>query len=387
MVKRKFNITIICLAILFAAIQPAFAQNAQELRLDSLETAQNDSVALNAAGNAAKKKSLDIKSMIFGHVGDSYEWNITKIGNKNIKIVLPVILISKRNGIHAFSFSKFAKNSGVYDGFHIAPAGSPYAGKIVEYDGNGKEVRPMMDISITRTTLAIFINGLLLLIIILSTAHWYLKHPDGKTSPKGFVGFMEMFIMMVENEIVKECVGPNYKKFSPYLLTAFFFILLSNVMGLLPCFPGGISITANISITLVLALFTFFITNVFGTKKYWKGILWPDVPVAMKAPLMQLIEFIGMLTKPFALMVRLFGNMLAGHMGMFIITCLIFIGATISPVMTGAMSVVSILLNVFMSLLELLVAFIQAYVFTMLSAVFIGLAQEKEVGEKEVVKK
>jgi F-type H+-transporting ATPase subunit a len=220
------------------------------------------------------------------------------------------------------------------------------------------------------------INAILLVVIVLCTASWYKRHKDDRKAPGGFVGFMEMFIMMVENDIVKDCVGPNYKKFSPYLLTAFFYIFLSNVIGILPCFPGGVSINANIAITLTLAMCTFIATNVFGTKHYWKDIFWPDVPVWLKVPLMPIIEMVGVLTKPFSLTVRLFGNMLAGHMGMLIVTLLIFIGASIGPALAGAMSFVSILFNVFMSLLELLVAFIQAYVFTMLSSIFIGVAQE-----------
>jgi F-type H+-transporting ATPase subunit a len=328
-----------------------------------------------SAQEGGKKDSLDIKKEIFGHIQDSYEWPITVIDGKPVKVTLPCILLSRTGrGLHAFSFGEFARHGGTYEGFRIAPAGSRYEGKIVEVIPGGWQVRPF-DMSITKMTLAVMINGLLLIALILGTSHWYRKHKDERKAPGGFIGFMEMFIMMVEDDIVKECVGPSYRKFSPYLLTAFFFIFLSNVMGLLPFFPGGISINSNIAITLVLALFTFAITNIFGTKHYWKDIFWPDVPVWLKVPLMPIIEIVGMLTKPFSLMVRLFGNMLAGHMGLLIVTLLIFIGASISPVLAGAMSVVSVLFNIFMSLLELLVAFIQAYVFTMLSSIFIGIAQ------------
>ena len=344
-----------------------------------------------SAEEGGKKDSLDIQKEIFGHIQDSYEWPITVIHGKPIKVTLPCILVSKAGtGLHAFSFSRIAENGGSYQGFRVAPAGSKYEGKIVEVIPGGCQVRPF-DMSITKMTLALMINGVLLVVIVLCTSHWYRKHKDQKKAPGGFIGFMEMFIMMVEDDIVKDCVGPNYKKFSPYLLTCFFFIFLSNVMGLLPFFPGGISINSNIAITMVLALFTFAVTNIFGTKHYWKDIFWPDVPVWLKVPLMPIIEIVGMLTKPFSLMVRLFGNMLAGHMGMLIVTLLIFIGASISPVMAGAMSVVSVFFNIFMSLLELLVSFIQAYVFTMLSSIFIGLAQEGSKAnagqETEMIKK
>ena len=219
------------------------------------------------------------------------------------------------------------------------------------------------------------INSVLLLVIILSVAQWYRKHPQGSAAPGGFIGFMEMFIMMVNDDIIKSCVGPKYRKFAPYLLTAFFFIFINNLMGLIPIFPGGANVTGNIAITMVLAVCTFLAVNIFGTKAYWKDM-------------MPFIEFFGIFTKPFALMIRLFANMLAGHMAMLVLTCLIFISASMGPALNGTLTVASVLFNIFMNALELLVAFIQAYVFTMLSAVFIGLAQEehKEKAEEKVMK-
>ncbi len=121
-------------------------------------------------------------------------------------------------------------------------------------------------------------NSVLLLMIVLSVAHWYRKRPQGAKAPGGFIGFMEMFIMMVNDDIIKSCVGPNYRKFAPYLLTAFFFIFVNNIMGLIPFFPGGANVTGNIAITMVLAVCTFLAVNIFGTKAYWKDIFWPDVP-------------------------------------------------------------------------------------------------------------
>ena len=234
------------------------------------------------------------------------------------------------------------------------------------------------EISITKVTFALLFNSVLLLVIVLCVAHWYRKRPQGAKAPGGFIGFMEMFIMMVNDDIIKSCVGPNYRKFAPYLLTAFFFIFINNMMGLIPFFPGGANVTGNIAITMVLAVCTFLAVNIFGTKHYWKDIFWPDVPWWLKVPvpMMPFIEFFGIFTKPFALMIRLFANMLAGHMAMLVLTCLIFISASMGPALNGTLTVASVLFNIFMNALELLVAFIQAYVFTMLSAVFIGLAQE-----------
>ena len=230
-----------------------------------------------------------------------------------------------------------------------------------------------------------------MVVIVLSVARWYRRHPQDSAAPGGFVGFMEMFIMMVNDDVIKSCVGPKYRKFAPYLLTAFFFIFINNLMGLIPVFPGGANVTGNIAITMVLAVCTFLAVNIFGTKTYWKDIFWPDVPWWLKVPvpMMPFIEFFGIFTKPFALMIRLFANMLAGHMAMLVLTCLIFISASMGPALNGSLTVASVLFNIFMNGLELLVAFIQAYVFTMLSAVFIGLAQEEhteKAGEKKAIK-
>lgn len=331
------------------------------------------------AGGEEEKGSVDIKGLIFGHIGDTYEWHITKVGNTDLKIVLPIIVYSNTTGWHCFSYSRIEEKGSSYEGFTIAPDGAPHEGKVVEKVGNGY-VRPW-DLSITKVTLALFINAILLIFVVLMVARWYRKHPDGKTTPKGFVGFMEMFIMMVNDDVIKSSMGANYRKFSPYLLTAFFYILLSNFMGLIPFFPFGVTVTGNSAITLILALCTFIVTNVTGSKHYWKDIFWPDVPMWLKIPpIIPFVEFFSIFTKPFALIVRLFGNMIAGHMGMLVLTSLIFITVSISPALCGSMTVISVFFNIFMLSLEVLIAFLQAYIFTMLSATFIGMSQE---GKKE----
>lgn len=324
-----------------------------------------------------QENTVDVKEIVFGHIGDSYEWHITTWGKTHITIPLPIIVYSNSTGWHVFLSSRLEENGGTYEGLSIAPEGSKYEGKLVEYNAAGEQARPW-DISITKVTFALLFNSVLLLVIVLSVAHWYRKRPQGAKAPGGFIGFMEMFIMMVNDDIIKSCVGPNYRKFAPYLLTAFFFIFINNMMGLIPFFPGGANVTGNIAITMVLAVCTFLAVNIFGTKHYWKDIFWPDVPWWLKVPvpMMPFIEFFGIFTKPFALMIRLFANMLAGHMAMLVLTCLIFISASMGPALNGTLTVASVLFNIFMNALELLVAFIQAYVFTMLSAVFIGLAQE-----------
>ena len=156
-------------------------------------------------------------------------------------------------------------------------------------------------------------------------------------------------------------------------------LLVNNLMGLVPIFPGGANVTGNIAVTLILAICTFIFTNVFGTKEYWKEIFWPDVPTWLKAPvpMMPLIEFFGIFTKPFALMIRLFANIMAGHAAILSLIAIIFITAKVGPVINGSMTAVAVIFGIFMDALEVLVAFIQAYVFTMLSAVFIGLSRVK----------
>ncbi len=337
-----------------------------------------------ASAEAEEESTVNVKEIVFGHIGDAYEWHITSWGDTHVTIPLPVIVYSKTTGWHVFLSSRLEENGGSYEGLSIAPEGSSYEGKLVEHDAEGNEVRPF-DISITKVVLALLINSALLLIIILSVANWHRKHSKESKAPGGFIGFMEMFIMMINDDVIKSCVGPKYKKFAPYLLTAFFFIFINNLMGLIPIFPGGANVTGNIAITMVLAICTFLAVNVFGTKTYWKDIFWPDVPWWLKAPvpMMPVIEFFGILTKPFALMIRLFANMLAGHMAMLVLTCLIFISASMGPTLNGSLTAASVLFNIFMNALELLVAFIQAYVFTMLSSVFIGLAQEDHEGHEE----
>ncbi|MCI1648874.1 MAG: F0F1 ATP synthase subunit A [Bacteroides sp.] len=323
------------------------------------------------------KNPVDVKGLIFGHIGDAYEWHITTWGHTKISIPLPVIIYSERTGWHVFLASRLEENGGIYEGLSIAPEGSKYEGKLVEHDEAESEIRPW-DISITKVSFALLFNSALLIIIVLSVAGWYRRHPKGDTAPGGFVGMMEMFIMAIHDDVIKNCVGSNYHKYAPYLLTAFFFILINNLMGIVPFFPGGANVTGNIAITFVLALCTFFAVNLFGTKTYWKDIFWPDVPWWLKVPIpmMPFIELFGIFTKPFALMIRLFANMLAGHMAMLVLTSLVFISVSMGPVVNGTLTITSVAFNIFMNALEVLVAFIQAYVFTLLSAIFIGLAQE-----------
>lgn len=321
------------------------------------------------------QEPFDAPKVIFEHLKDAYEWHITTIGDKHISIPLPVIVYSERAGWQLFSSSVFHEGE-EYNGFYLSRHGDN-EGKVVECNAAGNEQRPLLDISITKNVLAIFLNGALLCIIMLLTSRWYRKRGDSNAAPRGFVGAMEAIVTMVIDDVIKPNVGEKWARFTPYLLTVFFFILLSNLMGLIPIFPGGANVTGNIAVTLALALCTFVAVNVFGNKEYWKEILWPDVPTWLKfpLPLMPFIELLGIFVKPFALTVRLFANIFAGHTAILVFICLIFITMSVNKYLGGAMTVISVFFTVFMNILELLVAFIQAFVFTMLSAVFIGLAQ------------
>ena len=385
--KHSIGILLLLVASLFN-IGSLKAEDYLGVEVDSLK-ASVDSLLKDEQLTSAEQEenTVDVKDIVMGHIGDSYEWHITTWGNLHLTVPLPVIIYSEATGWHVFSSSRLAENNGSYEGLSIAPKGSRYEGKLVEYDSQGNEVRPW-DFSITKVACALLINSMLLIIIVLSVARWYRKHPQGSSAPGGFIGFMEMFIMMVNDDVIKSCIGPKYRRFSPYLLTAFFFIFINNLMGLIPFFPGGANVTGNIAVTMVLAFCTFLAVNLFGTKTYWKDIFWPDVPWWLKVPIpmMPLIEFFGVFTKPFALMIRLFANMLAGHMAMLVLTCLIFISVSMGAALNSTLTFASVLFNIFMNALELLVAFIQAYVFTMLSAVFIGLAQEDHPHEEKVKK-
>ncbi len=331
-------------------------------------------IAAEGKVEAGQEKELNVKELILDHLADSYEWHLTTWGDTHVSIPLPVIVKGETSGWHVFMSTKFHHGHEAYQGFYISPAGD-HKGKIVEKNAAGEEIRPW-DFSLTKNALSLIISSALLLVIVMGIAKWYKKmaKTGEHKAPKGFVGFMEMFIVSVQDDIIKPCVGKNYRKFLPYLLTVFFFIFINNIMGLIPIFPGGANVTGNIAVTLVLALTTFVVVNFTGTKEYWKEIFNPYVPSWLK-PLMIPIELVGVFTKPFALMIRLFANILAGHSIVLGLTCLIFVTVNLGAVINTSMTVVSVLLTVFISFVEILVAYIQAYVFTMLSAVFIGLAQ------------
>lgn len=347
--------------------------NFHNLSFGNEEHAQKDSTHKEEV--TAEKFNPGI--FIFDHIKDNYNWHLYTYKGHHVAIPLPVILYSKTNGLVAFWSSKLAHGH-AYNGFTIAHEGS-YKDKIIEVDLHGEFIGRPFDISITKNVVAILISGALMIFLFISIAKSYKRREN--EAPKGLQSLLEPLILFIRDDIAKNSIGEkNYERFTPFLLSVFFFILINNLMGLIPIFPGGANVTGNITVTMALALFTFIITTFTGNKNYWKHIFNPPgVPWWLKLPipLIPFIELIGVIIKPFVLMIRLFANISAGHIIVLGFFSLIFIFGNMKPVMGYAVSPVSIAFTIFMSFLELLVAFIQAYVFTMLSAIYFGMAVEE----------
>jgi F-type H+-transporting ATPase subunit a len=334
---------------------------------------------ISTTDTLAKEEKFKPGPFILEHIGDAYFWHILDYKNKEghevqWAIPLPVIVYSKEKGLNVFISSQFEHGREAYRGFHIA-ANGPHKGKIVETLGDGTEVVPL-DLSITKNVFSLFISFILLLWIFLGIARSYTRNPN--TAPKGLQSWIEPLILFIRDDVARPMIGEKkYERYMPYLLTLFFFIFLNNLMGLVPIFPGGANVTGNIAVTMVMALFTFLITNFSGNRDYWVHMVnMPGVPWWLKlpVPLMPIIEILQVFLKPFVLTIRLFANMTAGHIIPLAFISLIFIFAEMNPFIGYGVSVVSVLFSVFMGLLELLVAFIQAYVFTLLSALYFGMA-------------
>lgn len=328
-----------------------------------------------SAADGEQGSEIDIPEIVLEHLSDAYEWHIASYKGKSLHIPLPIILRSSATGEWTFCTAETLPEPFYFDAEHH--------GKIYEKMADGTTVRSI-DLSITKSVAQIWIVVIILISVFLSCAKWYKKRDEKSEAPKGFVGMMEMFVMYINDDIIKSSIGEkHYRRFAPYLLTVFFFILTCNLVGLIPVFPGGGNVTGNINITFFLAVCTMLAINIFGNKAYWKDIFWPHVPVFLKAPvpLMPVIELFGVFTKPFALMIRLFANMMAGHAIVLSFTCVIFLGWTMGVGLGLGLNAFGIIMLLFMNALEILVAFVQAYVFTLLSAVFIGLAHQESVAE------
>ncbi len=315
-------------------------------------------------------KTYDPVPKIMHHIKNTHEWHLFDIKDKEgnlhpVSLPLPVILITEGN-LDIFLSSNFEHGHAI-----VEKESRKY---ILDTHGHIHEESGLsiIDISITKNVASMLISVLLLFLLLKSTASGYRKN---KYAPKRIQAFLEPLILFVRDDIIKANIGPKYKKYTSFLLTVFFFILINNFMGLI---PGSANVTGNISVTFVLATFTFIITTFSGNKNYWKHIINPPTPLVLM-PIIVPIEIFGVFTKPFALMIRLFANITAGHITILSLISLIFMVQ--SQAGNGAawgVAPLSVLFVLFISLIEILVAFLQAYIFTLLSAVFIGLAVSED---------
>jgi len=298
---------------------------------------------------------FNIGEMIMHHIADSHEWEFSH----GVSIPLPVILYSEDRGIEVFSASKFHNEHHEYNGYHLVHGESE---QIVPVD----ESRKIYDFSITKNVASMLLSAVILILVFTSVASWY-KNSKGK-APKGFNSAMEVIILFIRDEVVKPNVGPKYEKYLPYLLTLFFFILINNIMGLL---PGSANLTGNIAVTMTLAVLTFIVVHLNANGNYYKHLVRPTgVPIPLLL-IMIPVEIVGVFMKPFSLMVRLFANITAGHIILLSLFGLIFIfqSIVIAPVIS--------LFALFLNFIEIMVAFIQAFIFTLLSSMYIGSAIEE----------
>ena len=323
---------------------------------------------------AKEKEAFNTVEYIFDHVNDSHQWYFCTVGKAQVAVPLPVILYSKQTGWHFFSSNKLYKPLAGFP-FKVIQGGNN-DGKIVEKLSDGTEFYPL-DLSLTKTVISVIFASIILIIFLIKASRKTASDP--MAPPRGIQNLLEPVVIFIRDDVAKPFAGEKYQRYLPFLLTIFSFILVANLMGLL--IPLEINITANIAVTMVLAAFTFVITTFSGKKNYWLGIFNPEVPWFMKIPipLIPFIEFIGIFTKPIILMIRLFANMFAGHMIVTVLIALIFLMSTIfNPIVGAGTSVMTILFSLFMLLMDILVSFIQAYIFALLSAMYFGMASSEE---------
>ncbi len=361
---KKDNIVKILLAVFLVFISvDSYAQEHGEEHTENSEVHE---------GPGAVDTKEEVKEYIDHHLQDSHYFNFYSDGvtGEHVGFPLPVILYDLDNGLKVFSASEFhhgeelvEKEGQHYKLYHSKIYKTDAAGTIT-YKENGypSNERPI-DLSITKNVLAMLFVASLMFFMFKSLASSYKK----KDLPGGFGRVLEPLVLYVRDDIAKPNIGPKYRKYMSFLLTVFFFIWILNLLGMTPL---GINVTGNIAVTFCLALITFIIVQFSGNKHYWKHIFWmPGVPIPMKIVLMP-IEVLGMFTKPFALMIRLFANMTAGHVVIMSLLGLIvvFRNWIAGPAFFG--------FTLFISIIEILVAFLQAYIFTLLSALYIGMAVE-----------
>jgi len=343
----------------------------------------------HAADNHGGEKKLDVGSIILNHVTDANEFHVAG----NFSIPLPCIVYNKYQGFDFFMSNVFHHGHQSHNGYvldhgvlkYVDDANFPKTGSVAVEDIHDGDLHyqgqvfkasrsAFYDFSITKVVFTMLLAMALMLWLFIGVARAY----KTRMVPKGFQSFVEPIVIFIRDEVAKPNLGRHYEKYMPYLLTVFFFIWISNMIGLIPFFPGGGNVMGNIAVTATLALFTFILTNTAGNKHYWGHIFNPPGTPFPINLIIILIEFLSVFIKPFALMIRLFANMTAGHIIILSLVSIIFIFAEFAGNVAGfGVSIFASLFILFMNALELLVAALQAYIFTMLSAVFIGQAIEE----------
>ncbi len=376
LLSQKLRIAALFISVFALSVFNTFAYEPIE------DTTRMDTLAHISAAEHVVKKGFDAGTLITEHISDSHEWHLWGEGENALSIPLPIILYSTTKGLDIFLSSKFHHGHQTYHGYKLAenkivPENEIGAGEENEVENTSdSSTDGILDFSITKNVMTLMVSAIIMLWMFISVANTYHKR-RGQTT-KGLQSFIEPLIMFVRDDVAKNSIGEKkYAKFMPYLLTVFFFIFLNNLMGLIPIFPGGANLTGNIAICAVLALFTLVIVLFSGNGHYWRHIFaMPGVPIPVLIILTP-IEIIGLVLRPFVLMIRLFANITAGHIIALAFFSLIFIFGEMSSGAGLGVAVVSVLFTVFMGFLELLVAFLQAYVFTLLSAIYIGAAVEE----------
>jgi F-type H+-transporting ATPase subunit a len=335
----------------------AFDEHTSQTSSDSTTVSEKDHLEHKEGGFKAG-------AFIIDHVTDKYDWHLWGPHEHPVSIPLPVILYSKENGLDIFLSSKFHHGTESYNGYFLN-----HDGKIEREDK-----AEFYDFSITKAVAGLLITSFIILWVFISVAKTYTRREG--MAPKGLQSLLEPLILFVRDDLAKGSIGEkHYTRFVPFLLTIFFFIWISNFIGLIPSFPG---IMGNISVAFTLAMIVLIITLFIGNKHYWGHILWmPGVPAWVKIFLLTPIELIGVFQRPFVLMVRIFANIAAGHIVILSFVCLIFVFASSSDAGGWGFAPASMAFALFMNAMELLVAFLQAYVFTLLTAMYIGSCLEE----------
>ena len=363
-----FNSFLKSLSVILFTITLAFISTA----VFSQEEKVNDAAKEQKTESTAKKEEGDFNpgDVIMEHIMDNHDFHFGEINGQHIAIPLPILIYSPQRGFTSFLSSEFKHGEEEYKGYKLTEKGAIVA---VKEDKTIDETVKVYDLSLTRNVVQMFIAIGLLLVLISGAAKKYKENGVHK-APTGFQNALEVVITFIRDEVGKSNLGHKYEKYMPYLLSVFFFILICNIFGLI---PGSANVTGNIAFTLVLGLISFVVIIASTNSHFWAHIFNPPVPSFVK-PILAIVELLGIFTKPFALIIRLFANMVAGHM---IITCLIMMIFIFSKLSTAAgigFAPVSLGFTVFIYIIEVLVAFIQAFIFTNLTAVFIGQAFEGE---------